>query len=139
MAGFHPIGRNEPVFHLVGQGRTAEGVIHALTVIGYNGVDKDDLPDAVGYAVHHAGDHHPAVAVADEDNVMQIFPEDEIDDVGDVRGEVDVRTGKVHPFAETSESGPVDLVTVGAEQQVDLLPLPPAAPRPVYKHKRTRD
>ena len=61
-----------------------------LAVDRVGGVEVDEPADAVGGPVGDAGDHHAAVAVADEDDVAQVLEREHVDDVGDVRVEVDV-------------------------------------------------
>ena len=47
---------------------------------------------------HHFGDtrdHHASIAVADEDDVLEILVEQDVDDVLDVSGQVDARPQQV--------------------------------------------
>ena len=62
-----------------------------LAVHRVGGVEVDDLADPVGGAVGDTGDHHAAVAVADEDHVVQVLVEQQVHDVVDVGVEVDRR------------------------------------------------
>jgi transposase len=62
-----------------------------LAVDRIRGIEVNDLADAVGCPVGDAGDHHSPVAVADEHDITQVFVEEQVDDVGDVRVEVDRR------------------------------------------------
>src|ERR1039458_595873 len=114
----------------VNAGADADGV-GTFAVVGHKGVEIDHVFDAVGHAVGHAGDDHPAVAVADEHDVVQVFPHDDIDDVLDVRVEVNVGAGEMGPLALPRQRGAIDLVTVGGEQLVHVFPIPAAAPRAV--------
>ena len=69
----------------------------------------------ISRAVADAGDHHSAVAVPDEDHVVQVFEVQHGDDVADVQVEVDVGAQQVRPLAETGERRRVDLVARGAQ------------------------
>ena len=69
---------------------TAE-VEERLAVHRRDGVEEDEVADAVDRPVGGAGDHQAAVAVADEHDVVEVLVEEDVGDVGDVRLEVDVR------------------------------------------------
>ena len=70
---------------------------------GSKRVEVDQVLDAAGHAVGHAGDDHAAVTVADQDNVVQIFPQDDVDDVLNVRVEVNVGAGEIGMFTLAGE------------------------------------
>ena len=106
--------------------------VRDFAVFGQQSVNVDDALDAVGHAIGHAGDDHAAVAVADEDDVVQIFPEDDVDDVLNVRVEVNVRAAEVGMFAEPGERRAINDVAVGGEQIVHVFPIPTAAPCAVH-------
>jgi len=72
--------------------------IPVFAVFGQQGVQVNDALDSVGHAVGHAGDDHAAVAVTHQHNVVQIFPEDDVDDVLNVRVEINVRAAEVGMF-----------------------------------------
>ena len=86
-----------------------------------------------GSAIGRAGDHHAAVAMADEDDVAQIFHLEERDDVGDMGVEVDVRPRQVRAFAEAGERRGENLVSL--QQGTDEAPAPAAVPGAVHEHE----
>ena len=67
----------------------ARDVDEGLVVHRVGGVEVHEAADAVGGPVGHAGDDHPAVAVADQDHVAKILVVQQRRDVGDVGVEVD--------------------------------------------------
>jgi hypothetical protein len=52
-----------------------------------------------------------------------------------MRVEPDVRRAEMHSFAETGQGRANDAMTTRSEDGIDLLPLPPAAPRAVHEHE----
>ena len=60
---------------------------------------------------------------------MQVFEEDEVHDVVDVRGEADGGRGGVEMLAESAQGRAVNPVAARLKQRGDLLELPAAAPR----------
>ena len=59
---------------------------------------------------------------------MQVFKEDDIDDVVDMGVEADIGGGEVDFFALAGEGGAIDLIAVGGEEVVDFAEGPSAAP-----------
>ena len=70
-------------------------VHHRFALEGHVRVEVDELPDSLGDVVGHAGDHHAAVAVADEDDVGEVLVVQHRGDVRDVRVEVGLGGGEV--------------------------------------------
>jgi hypothetical protein len=66
--------------------------------------------------------------MADEHDVMQIFPEDDVDDVLNVRVEVNIRAGEIAMFTLPGECRAIDFIAAGGEQIVHVFPIPTAAP-----------
>jgi len=66
---------------------------------------------------------------------VQVLEEDEVHDVINVRGEADVRRGRVEVLAEAAQGWPVDLPALGLEERSDLLHLPAAGPGAVDADK----
>jgi len=89
------------------------------------------LRDAVG----DAGDDHPAVTMAEKDDVVQVLEKNVVHDVVDVRGEADVRRGRVEMLAKAAERRPVDLPAPELEQRRDFPEVPAAGPRTVDGHE----
>ena len=72
----------------------------------------------------------PGVAVADQDDVVQVLSLDQVDDVGDVGVQVDLGRGLVGAVPQPGERHRVDLVALAAELVGDRLPGPTAEPGP---------
>ena len=106
--------------------------VRTFAIFGHECVDIDDMLDAVGHAVGHAGDNHAAVAVTDEHHVVQVFPENDVDDVLNVRAEVNVRAGEIEMFAQAGERWAINGVAVSGEQFAHMFPIPTAAPRAMH-------
>jgi hypothetical protein len=94
------------------------------------------LGDALRNAVGGAGDGHTAVAMADEHDIIQILPLDQVDDVGDMGVEIDRRTAKVRPLAQSSEGDGINVVAPRSQRSCDLRPAPPTHPGTADENKR---
>jgi hypothetical protein len=108
----------------------------ALPVPWHEGVEIDELPDALGRAVGNAGRHHAPVAVPDEGDVLERLELDHGQGVGDVRLEVDRGARMVRPLTEARVGRREHLVARGPEQRTHLLPRPSRRPRPMTDQKR---
>ena len=129
--GLHPFWNQVAVgdgMELFGCRAGAAHGVGAFAVFGEEGIDVDDVGDAIGDAVGDAGDDHAAVAVADEDDVVKIFVKNDVDDVGDVRVEINVGRGEMDALALAGEGGAIDGVAVGGEKVIDFFECPSAAP-----------
>src|SRR3990172_3806448 len=71
-----------------GRAAAATEVVDRLPVARQEGVQVDEVGDALRHAVRRARDDHAAVAVADEDEVAQVLVLDDVDHVLDVSAEV---------------------------------------------------
>src|SRR4051794_1249201 len=98
------------------------------------GIQVNQSPDALGYPVGHTGDHHPAITVAYQDDVMQSLPEYHVDHVIDMSLETDTGRGEMNPLAQASQGRPKHAVTASGEEGVDDAPVPPAAHGAVDDH-----
>ncbi len=125
--GFKPGGEDVAVGDF-GEGVFGEDVVEGFAIVGETGIDVDKLLDAIGDAVGDAGDDHAAVAVSDEDDVVEVFVEDFVDDILDVGGEVDVGGGEMDAFALAGEGGAIDFPAVVGEEAVGFAEGPGAAP-----------
>ena len=92
---------------------------------GVGGVEVHDATDALGGTVGDTGDHHPAVAVPDQDHVAEIFVVEHRDDVGDVQVEIDRGAQQVRSLPQPGERGGVHVVARGPQQTRDTLVAPP--------------
>ena len=89
----------------------------------------------LGGAVGDPGRDHPAVAVADEETLREVFDLEHRDNVVDVGVEVDIRVGEVHAFADAGVGRGVELVAALTHQGPHFLPRPPCRPRAVRYHE----
>jgi hypothetical protein len=101
-------------------------VVEVLAILGHGRVEVDELCQPLRHPVGDAGDDHPAVAPADEHDILEVFVLQDIDDVLDVGVEVDVGVAKVDPLAETREGRREDIVPGSAQERRQLLSTPPA-------------
>ena len=62
-----------------------------LPVVEDERIEVDEGAQPVGHAVGDAGDDAAAIGVAAEHDLVELFPTNEVDDVGDVRVEVHLR------------------------------------------------
>ena len=102
----------------------AKEIPKGLAVPRHRRIEKDHVFDAVGNAIHDAGDDHAAVAVSGEHDVMEIFKEDEVDHVINVGLQGDVRAVEVHPFAKSGEGRAIHRMTILREELTRTFPFP---------------
>jgi hypothetical protein len=74
-------------------------------------VEVDEVADAVRRPIGDAGDHHAAVAVADQDHVPQVLVVEHRHHVPDVGVEVDLRAQQVRPLPQSGQRRGEHLVT----------------------------
>jgi len=67
----------------------AQQIDERLPGLRHESVQIDERRDALGHPVGDAGDHHAAVAVPDEYQLVQSLGADGAEHVGNVRGEID--------------------------------------------------
>ena len=121
-----PSGLTEPPFVFY------QGVFHdAFAVQGNHRIEVDQLCNAVRDSVRNARDHHPAVTVANQDNRLQFFKQEGIDDVADVYVESDILIGQVDAFALTGQRGSVYPVSLCGQQIIHPPEGPATAPSAV--------
>src|SRR4051812_44905896 len=87
--------------------------------------------DAFWNAIDHPSDYHAAVAVAGQHDVVQIFIKNQIDDVIDMRLQINIGTVEVFALAKAGEGGAVHSVAVIGEKLAGALPFPGACGRAV--------
>ena len=95
---------------------------------GQHGIDIDQVPQLAGPAVGHGGAEHAAVAVHDEDAVVEFLGVQRAQHVGDVGFQVDGGREQVGALAHACQRDGVRAVA-GADQRVQrVAPVPRAAP-----------
>src|SRR5882724_8100406 len=111
----------------------------ALAVLGHEGVEVDQAPDALGTALRRAGHHHPAVAVAEEHHVAQILHLHERYHVLDLNAEIDVGAREVGALAHAGEGRREHLVAGAPQDRAYCAPLPAAGPGAVHEDEGAHD
>ncbi|KAK0347484.1 hypothetical protein LTR94_002338 [Friedmanniomyces endolithicus] len=104
-------------------------------VPGMGGVQIDQLADALGRAIGDTGDHHPAIAVPDQDDILQPLERHQRHDVLDMRVEVDVGVQQMGALAKARQRRAMDLMPRRAQPPGDLLIAPAAMPPAMYQHE----
>ena len=110
--------------------------VDGVAVLGHEGINVDELFNTVGHAVSHASDNHATVTVSNENDVVQVFPDDVVNEIVDMGVEINVGAGQMVAFAESGQGGAADFVTVGGQDLIHLLPIPAAAPSPRHEHEQ---
>ena len=103
-------------------------VEQALAVPRHEGVEIDQLRDALARPVGDAGRHHAAIAVPDQHDIAQVLHLEHADDIGDVGVEIDRRAGEMRALAEAGIGRRPQLMPGGAHQRAHLLPGPGRRP-----------
>lgn len=83
-------------FKLIRPGRSA--VVRTFAVFRQQGIKINHVLATVRDAVGYAGDDHAAVTVPDENDIVRVFPEDDVDYILNVRVEINVRAVEIGMF-----------------------------------------
>ena len=111
------LGRDE---RLHGGASVGRDELHkALTVRRHEGIEVDELGDALGYPIGDASVHHAAGAVSDKDHATQVFI---LENVGSPRG------GRGGHARRVRSAWGEYVVSARAEQRQHPLPAPAAEP-----------
>jgi hypothetical protein len=103
-------------------------LVQRFAIEGICGVEIDAVAHAVRRAVRHARDHHPAVAVPDQDRVVQVFIEQQRRHIVDMGIEIDAGMKLTGVFAHPRQGGRVDDVAGLLQPTCHELVAPPAMP-----------
>src|SRR5262249_58710088 len=76
-----------------------------------------------------------AIGMDDQTNVVEVFPFDHVDDVGDVSVEDDILAHEVRALADAGESRRKHLVPALLHKIGHAPPAPAAVPRAVHEHE----
>ena len=87
-------------------------------------VEEDDASHAVMDLFHGAQSDSSAVAVGDQDRILDILELENLYEILDVRAEPDFGTQKVRALAESGQGRRVDLVASVAEKRGHTAPAP---------------
>src|SRR5437660_12178963 len=106
-----------------------------LSVIRHKRIDVNQLRDPVPRAVGHAGCDHAAIAMADQHDVPQVFLSDDVEDVLNVRFEIDRRVGEMLALANAGLGRRDQAMPGGSHQRLHLFPCPSGRPRAMADEK----
>src|SRR5262245_42469209 len=109
---------------------------HALAVLEHDRVQVDQLADAVGHLVCSSRNGVAAKAVTDKDHVPEVFPFQDIDDIGYERVERDRLGYQVGTFTEPGLGRGENGVAARTQDGGDLGPAPSAVPGAVNQDER---
>jgi hypothetical protein len=110
----------------------------AFPIAGHQGIEVDQVRHSWRHPVGHAGDDDPAIAMSHQHDILEIFEVQDVHDIADVGGQVNVRGGEMDAFAQAGESWRVHVVSGRAQQRDNLFPAPAAVPSAVDEDKRGR-
>ena len=79
----------------------ANQIAGRLSVFRNKGIKIDQMPDPFRQLFGHAGNYHPSIAAAAENNLLQIFIAQHISYIVDMRLQIDIWTGQMNPLAGT--------------------------------------
>ena len=120
------------------RGQTRDDRAWRLSVVRDERFAVHESRDPLAGAVGDTGDDHAAVAVPAQHDVLEALELEMADDVLDVRVEVDGRREQMCALAEARQCRSRDVVTLGAQEPVDVAPLPAAAPPAVHDRELRR-
>src|SRR5581483_5171592 len=92
--------------------------------------------DACPHAVGDASNNNPAIAMADQNHIVEVFENQDVHHVLNVGAEADGWREEVRPLAEPGEGGSEDLMSGCTQQRGHLAPAPTAMPGAMDEHKR---
>ena len=84
------------------------------------------------------GDDHAAIRMAHEDDLIEIFPFDLVDDVADVCRQVNLVVQEMRALAETGQCRRKDTVFFRSQAIRDPLPTPATMARAMHQNERRR-
>ena len=84
-----------------------------FAVLGNEGVEIDERANPVGHPVGDVPYDGTAVGMSNQDDVAQVFPNQEINDIQDMGFETDAAAQEMGPFSETRQRRRKDFVPFG--------------------------
>ncbi len=108
----------------------------ALAVFRLECVEPDDGRDAVADLLERARARPAAIGMHHQAHVLEVFPFEDVDDIGDVGVEVDVLAHEMRALADARQRRREHLVTLLLQEIGDAPPAPAAMPGPVHQHER---
>ena len=104
-------------------------VIVRLTIARHGGVQIDEVSNAVVRLLSDSRDHRPAIAVADQRDIVQVVVVQKADDVSDMRVQPDVGAKQMRSLAKTGQRRRYHRMTAGVKRRRDIAPAPATKPR----------
>ena len=103
------------------------------------GVHVDDAANAMRHALGDTGDDQAAIAVAHQDDLVQVLELEHVDDVLDVCVEAHVPTEEMAALAQSCQGRGHDVVASSAQVRRHPLPAPAAQPCAVDENEGGHD
>src|SRR5258708_10351851 len=99
-----------------------------LAVLGNEGVEIDKRANSVRQSISDVAYDDAAVRVSDQDDIMKVFPDQQIDDVRDMSVEANVAAQEMAAFPEAGQRRSQDPLTFHPPQVTYAVPAPAAMP-----------
>src|SRR5215813_11132732 len=110
----------------------------ALAVFRLECVEPHNRGNAIEHLLDGARAGPTAIGMDDQTNVVEVFPFDHVDDVGDVSDEDDILAHEVRALADAGESWREHLVAALLRKIGHAPPAPAAVPGAVHEHEVLR-
>jgi hypothetical protein len=81
-----------------------------LAIFGNEGVDENKMLQALRGAFGNSRHDHPRIAVANENDLLEVFEDEHFQDILDVRTQVDIRSREMRAIAQSRQRRRSDLV-----------------------------
>ncbi len=107
----------------------------ALPVLRKKRIEHGNGCDRLFHLFRDPGHHHPAVRVADKHHILQLLPFHLVDDIRDVRGEIDVGTEQMRTLGNPGQCRGVYVMVLCGEQRRDTSPAPRSVPGAVHENE----
>jgi hypothetical protein len=103
----------------------------ALVIFRHKSVKIYECMNLLWYKIRHTGDDHAPVRMAHENEIVEILPLDDIDDILDVGVKIDGRIKKMGTLAETGVGRCEHGMSVASQRPRYPPIIPPAVPCPM--------
>ena len=113
-------------------------VKRTLAIFENNAVEETQMADALRLPIGGSGDEDTAEAVADENDVVDLFEDQQVDDVGNHRIQPALRGHQVEALTGAGAGGGEHPVALLAQPVGDATPAPATMKSAVDKHIRSR-
>ena len=114
----------------------ARKVGERLPITRHKRVQIHNRSDALVHLLRHTRNHHPAVRVPHQHDVIQILPLHLAHDIVNLRRQIDILRLQVRPLAHTRQRRRDHIMSLRRETIRHTPPAPSTVPRPMHQHKR---